>query len=43
VAPIGPHDRQRLLAASTPDERLDAAEEMLEEALEVLQLRLAGG
>lgn len=43
VAPIGPHDRQRLLAATTPDDRLDALDEMLREALEVLQLRLAEG
>ena len=43
VAPIGPHDRQRLLVATSPEDRLDALEEMLGGALEVLQLRLAGG
>ena len=43
VAPIGPHDRQRLLLASSPDERLAALGEMLEESIEVLRMRLAGG
>jgi Lon protease-like protein len=43
VAPIGPHDRQHLLAAPTPDARLDALETMLADSIEVLQLRLAEG
>jgi hypothetical protein len=43
VAPIGPHDRQRLLIASSPDARLAALEEMLEETVEVLRLRLSEG
>lgn len=43
VAPIGPHDRQRLLVAGSPDERLGLLDEMLEECVEVLQLRLAEG
>jgi Lon protease-like protein len=43
VAPIGPHDRQRLLTAASPDERLVLLDEMLEECVEVLRLRLAEG
>lgn len=43
VAPIGPHDRQRLLVAPSPDARLALLEEMLQEIAEVLQLRLAEG
>ncbi|MGH9274328.1 MAG: LON peptidase substrate-binding domain-containing protein [Acidimicrobiales bacterium] len=43
VAPIGPHDRQRLLVASSPDVRLAALAEMLEGSIEVLRLRLAEG
>lgn len=43
VAPIGPHDRQRLLAAASPDERLIALGTLLDEVIEVLQLRLAEG
>ncbi len=40
VAPIGPLDRQRLLEAPTPDERLALLTVLLDEAVEVLQLRL---
>lgn len=43
VAPLGPHDRQRLLVASSPDERLAVLEGMLDESIEVLRLRLAEG
>lgn len=43
VAPIGPHDRQQLLVAASPTERLARLDEMLEEIVEVLQLRLAEG
>jgi Lon protease-like protein len=43
VAPLGPHDRQRLLAAVSPDVRLGALDELLVEATEVLELRLAEG
>lgn len=43
VAPIGPHDRQRLLAAGSPEARLEALDGMLDEVVEVLQLRLAQG
>lgn len=43
VAPIGPHDRQRLLVAPTPDERLALLDEMLEDVTEVLELRLTEG
>ncbi len=42
VAPIGPLDRQRLLCAETPERRLEQLDELLNEAIEVLELRLAG-
>jgi Lon protease-like protein len=41
VAPLGPLDRQRLLAAATPDERADLLDELLADALAVLQMRLS--
>ncbi|MET0728921.1 MAG: LON peptidase substrate-binding domain-containing protein [Acidimicrobiales bacterium] len=43
VAPIGSLDRQRLLAAVTPEERLHVLGAMLRDAIEVLQLRLGEG
>jgi uncharacterized protein len=43
VAPIGAHDRQRLLAAVTPEERLEQLDRLLIEVAEVLELRLTGG
>lgn len=43
VAPIGPHDRQQLLVAPSPDARLALLDVMLEDAIEVLRLRLAEG
>jgi Lon protease-like protein len=43
VAPIGPLDRYALLVAESPEARLDALEVLLQEAIEVLELRLAGG
>jgi Lon protease-like protein len=43
VAPLGPHDRQRLLVAATPDERVVLLDSLLIDAEEVLTLRLAEG
>jgi Lon protease-like protein len=43
VAPLGPFDRQRLLAASAPEERARLLEALLGDAEEVLALRLGGG
>ena len=43
VAPVGPHDRQRLLAAATPDERLQLLDGLLADAVTVLSMRLAEG
>lgn len=43
VAPIGPLDRYGLLTAASPEARLDRLEVVLQEAIEVLELRLAGG
>ena len=40
VAPLGPLDQQRLLAAATPDARVELLAELLDEAIEVLELRL---
>ena len=42
VAPLGSFDRQRLLVAETPDERIAALAEQLREAITVLELRLGG-
>lgn len=43
VAPVGPHDRQRLLAAASPDERLQLLDALLADAVTVLSMRLAEG
>ncbi len=43
VAPVGPFDRQRLLAAPTPEARAALLDELLGGVEEVLTLRLAGG
>jgi Lon protease-like protein len=43
VAPVGPHDRQRLLAAATPDERRQLLDDLLADAVTVLSMRLAEG
>ena len=43
VAPVGPLDRHALLAAPSPEARLEALEVLLAESEEVLRLRLAGG
>ncbi len=43
IAPIGPLDQQRLLRSATPEDRLEALDELLIDAIEVLGLRLAGG
>jgi hypothetical protein len=40
VAPLGPLDQQRLLAAATPDERLADLSDLLADAIVVLELRL---
>jgi Lon protease-like protein len=40
VAPIGPLDQHTLLGAATPDERVARLTELLEDAVEVLGLRL---
>jgi hypothetical protein len=40
VAPLGPLDQHRLLAASTPDERATLLVSLLDDAIEVLRLRL---
>jgi uncharacterized protein len=42
VAPLGPLDQQRLLAAETPDVRISLLSGMLREEIEVLTLRLGG-
>jgi Lon protease-like protein len=42
VAPIGPLDGQRLLAAPSPEERADHLEALLADAADVLRLRLGG-
>ncbi len=42
VAPIGPLDRHRLLAAATPEQRLADLASLLDDAVEVLGLRLGG-
>ncbi len=43
LAPLGAHDRQRLLSAASPDRRLEVLAEALEEAIDGLRLRLSGG
>jgi len=43
VAPFGPLDQQRLLAAPGPDARLELLEEFLTDAAEVLALQLGTG
>lgn len=42
VAPLGPFDRQRLLTAETPDQRVAALGGLLREVIAVLELRLGG-
>jgi Lon protease-like protein len=43
LAPIGPLDRQRLLAAPSPEARVELLQALLAEAGELLELRLGGG
>jgi Lon protease-like protein len=43
LGPFGPLDQQRLLAASSPDARLDLLERLLAEEVEILERRLAAG
>ncbi|MDP1820002.1 MAG: LON peptidase substrate-binding domain-containing protein [Acidimicrobiales bacterium] len=43
VAPLGALDRQRLLAAASPSARLLDLGALLDDAAEVLELRIAGG
>jgi uncharacterized protein len=40
VAPLGPLDRQRLLEAPSPDERVALLDQLLRDAVQVLELRL---
>jgi hypothetical protein len=42
VAPLGPLDQQHLLAAPSPDARVELLRGLLDEAIEVLELRLGG-
>ena len=42
VAPLGPFDQQRLLAADSPIDRVELLATLLAEAIEVLELRLGG-
>jgi Lon protease-like protein len=42
VAPLGPLDRHRLLVADTPDARVEQLDDLLREAIELLELRLGG-
>jgi Lon protease-like protein len=42
VAPLGAFDRQRLLVAASPDERIAGLVELLHDAISVLELRLGG-
>ena len=42
VAPLGPLDQQRLLAAESPDARVAQLADLLRDAIEVLELRLGG-
>ena len=41
VGPFGPFDRQQLLAAPTPEERVGRLAALLEDAEQVLRLRLS--
>lgn len=43
LAPVGPFDQQRLLAAATVNQRLALLVELLDDAAAVLELRLTGG
>ena len=43
VAPLGPFDRQQLLVADTPDQRVAHLAELLRDAIAVLEARLGGG
>lgn len=43
LAPLGPFDKQLLLAATSPDERLEQLAGMLAEAMELIEARLTGG
>jgi Lon protease-like protein len=43
IAPIGPLDAQRLLELDDPVDRLETLVELLTDAVEVMQFRLAGG
>ena len=42
VAPLGPLDQHRLLAAESPDRRVAQLADLLRDAIEVLELRLGG-
>ena len=43
LAPVGPFDQQRLLAAATVNQRLALLVELLDDAAALLELRLTGG
>lgn len=43
LAPLGPFDQQRLLAAASVEERLALLVELLDDVAALLELRLAGG
>ena len=43
LAPVGPLDAQHLLELDDPEQRFGQLEELLVDAAEVLELRLAGG
>lgn len=43
VAPVGPLDQQRLLAAPTPEVRLAELDALLIDVIDVVRLRLGGG
>jgi Lon protease-like protein len=42
LAPLGPLDRQRLLTAASPSERLATAAQLIDDAVELLEARLSG-
>ena len=43
LLPLGAHDRHRLLEAEGPEERLELAERLIDETVEMLTMRLAAG
>ncbi len=43
LLPVGPHDKQRLLGVAGCTERLDTIDHMIDEALELIELKLREG